>query len=369
MNKLGLGFLRLPMTGEEGAKVIDMAAAQAIVDRYIEKGGKYFDTAYTYLDGTSEPALREVLVKRYPRESFMLADKIPSWKPTSYEDAWKYVDEMLERCGVEYFDVLMLHWLNAAHYDIVEKYDGFRVLREAKEKGIAREIGFSFHDSAEVLERILSAHPEVDYVLMQINYLDWNNAGVQSRLCYETAMRHGKKIIVMEPVKGGTLASVPEEAMELFEKAAPGRTPAEWAVKFVKGLPGVTIMLSGMGAPEQVDQNIAPMEPMTEEELEVIDRVRTIILGKTAIPCTGCRYCVDHTPSCPMNINIPEYFKLYNAIKRYPGDGWKIKPAFNDMTTRYGAPSQCIKCRMCERNCPQQLHITDLLQQVAEEFK
>lgn len=366
MHKLGFGFLRLPMIEQGEKKVIDIEVSKKLVDRYLELGGFYFDTAYTYLDGTSETGLRECLVERYPRDRYFLADKIPSWKPTSRENCWDYFNEMKERCGVEYFDRYMLHWLNAEHYAICEKFDGFGFLRELKEKGLAKEIGFSFHDTADVLDKILTDHPEVDCVLMQINYLDWENPAVQSRLCYETAVRHGKKIIVMEPVKGGTLATVPEKAFEIMEAAAPGRSPAEWAVRFVKSLPGVETVLSGMNAIEQVEQNIAIEAGMSEEEYKVIEQVRAILQGESAIPCTACRYCCS---GCPMQINIPEYFKLYNAIQRYPSDGWKITPAYAGLKKLGGGPADCIGCKACESYCPQRLPITELLEKVKATFE
>lgn len=360
MAELGFGFLRLPMVGEGQEKQVDLEAGKALVDRFLDAGGRYFDTAYTYLDGGSEAALRQCLVERYPRDRYILTDKIPSWKPVSMEDCGRYYEEMRARCGVEYFDRVLLHWLNADHYDACRKNGGFEFLRALKADGKVKEIGFSFHDTADVLDAILTDHPEVDCVLLQINYLDWENPAVQSRACYETAVRHNRKILVMEPVKGGTLAQVPPEAQALMEAAAPGRSPAQWAISFVRSLPGVEIVLSGMNQPAQIDANMAAPREMTEGELEVLAKVRAILQAEKAIPCTGCRYC---TSGCPKGIVIPDYFKLYNALQRSPGDGWKIRPAFEGLKRQAGAPADCIGCGACQRSCPQHLPIIDLLAQ------
>ena len=362
LNKLGFGFLRLPKKDGE----LDWQTICSMVDVFMGGGGVFFDTCYTYLDGLSEAAIRKCVVERKSRDSFQLCDKLPGYLFKSYEDCQKYFDEELSRCGVEWFDVLMLHWLNDENYAIAEKYDEFRFLREKKEEGKARHIGFSYHGDAALLDRILIAHPEVDVVLMQLNYLDWESEGIQSRKCYETCLRHGKSVVVMEPVKGGTLAKLPDDAEAKLRLRHPDWTPSDWALRFVQSLPGVEICLSGMGAVEQVQSNIQPFEPLIGEETALLAEVAEIIRGKTAIGCTGCGYCVNH---CPKQIPIPKYIKLYNEITRYPGDDWKIIPTYHQMALSAGKASDCIGCHSCEKHCPQKLTISEHMKTIAQRFE
>lgn len=363
VNKLGFGFLRLPMLKNAEGQTVDIERTKRLVDLFYEKGGRCFDTAYTYLDGLSEPSVRECVVKRYPREEIHLTDKLPTWKLSSYEMCRKRFEEMKERCGVDYFDQVMLHWLTAEHYALCQSYDGFRFLRELKETGQAKEIGFSFHDTADVLDRILTEHPEVDQVLLQINYLDWESPAIQSRRCYETAQKHGKKIKVMEPVKGGTLATLPPEAMEILERVKPGRSPAQWAIAFAASLPGVSVVLSGMSSVEQVSENCAVDSRMTQEEYDALKEVVGVLRRTNAIPCTSCRYCVA---GCPKKINIPEHFKLYNMVRQYPEEDWKVKPVYRQLFAQDGGAESCIHCGRCEKSCPQQLPIINWLRTVRE---
>ena len=361
MNKMGFGFLRLPQTKAEGGE-IEWEKVNEMTDLFLARGGDYFDTAYTYLDGKSEEAIKRCVVQRHPRSSFRLADKLPSWKVKSPDECQKYFDEQLERCCVDFFDVYLLHWLNAANYEIAEKNNEFQFLQKVKAEGKAKRIGFSYHDSAALLDRILTAHPEVDIVQLQINYLDWESAGIEARKCYETAAKHGKAIVVMEPVKGGTLASLPAEAEALFRERDEKASMASWALRFVQSLDQVEIVLSGMNDIEQVKDNMRDVSPLTDDEKQLMERAAEIIRGSTAVPCTGCRYCV---PNCPMKISIPDYFRMYNEITRYPNDGWKIKPSYAELTLTHGKASACIGCRSCERNCPQHLEISSILKDVA----
>ena len=364
MNKTGFGFSRLPLTDADDNKAIDTAQVCRLVDEYIEAGGVYFDTAYTYHGGCSETAIRECLVKRYPRDSFILSDKLPTSKLRSREDCQKYFDEMTERCGVDYFDVFMVHWLNAEYYEKAKEYGSFEFVKDLKDRGIARRIGFSCHDTADMLDRILTDHPEIDIVLMQINYLDWESPFIQSRLCYETALKHGKDIWVMEPVKGGTLAQLPEEAEAIFRAIRPDDEPARWALRFVQSLPGVKLCLSGMNTSSQIRQNISDMDPMTEEELAACRKVAEVLSSGTAIPCTACNYCID---SCTKNIPIPEYFRMYNEYSRCPKEDWKINPVYMQMAQRgFGKASDCISCGRCEKMCPQKIEIRRWLGEVKD---
>ena len=360
INKLGFGFLRLPKKNDE----FDWDTVCQMVDAFMTGGGKFFDTCYTYLNGMSEFGIKKCVVVRKERDSFQLCEKLPGYLFKSYEDCQKYFEIELERCGVEWFDILMLHWLNEENYAIAEKYDEFRFLREKKAEGLAKRIGFSYHGNAALLDEILTVHPEVDVVLMQLNYLDWESEGIQSRKCYETCLRHEKSVIVMEPVKGGTLASIPEEAGAKLCAVHPDWTPSDWALRFVQSLDGVEVCLSGMGTMEQVSANIRPFEPLTDDEKAILSEAAEIIRGKTAIGCTGCAYCVSH---CPKQIPIPQYIRLYNEITRYPKDGWKIIPTYKKMTANKA--SSCIECHSCEKHCPQKLTIAAHMKTIAERFE
>ncbi|WP_253288395.1 aldo/keto reductase [Intestinibacter bartlettii] len=358
MNKLGFGFLRLPQIDEDK---IDFETLNKMVDLFLEKGGKYFDTAYTYLDGNSEIALRECVVKRYPRDSFLICDKLPSWYIKSYEDCNVYFEKQLKRCGVDYFDVYMIHWLNETNYSICEKYDQFKFLRNLKKEGKAKKIGFSYHDNAKLLDKILDDHPEVDYVQLQINYLDWNSSSIESKKCCEVAKAHNKKVIVMEPVKGGTLANLPDDATKILKNINKDDSIASWAIRFTQSIEQVEIVLSGMNSIEQVIDNMKDIKPLCNYEFEALDNVCKIIESNTAIACTGCGYCKK---DCPIDIAIPKYFSLYNELYRYPHEDWKIKPVYNKITTLNGKPSDCIECKNCENNCPQKIEITSWLKKI-----
>ena len=362
INRLGFGFLRLPKQGEE----YDWNTLCNMVDVFMEGGGTFFDTCYTYLNGMSEYGIRKCVAERQPRNRFQLCEKLPGYLFKNHNDCQKYFEEELSRCGVDWFDILMLHWLNDENYAIAEKYEEFAFLQEKKAEGLAKRIGFSYHGNAALLDQILTEHPEVDVVLLQINYLDWESEGIQSRKCYETCLHHGKAVIVMEPVKGGTLASIPSEAEEMLQAVHPDWTPSDWALRFVQSLPGVEICLSGMGTVEQVRSNIRPFIPLNDYEKELLAAVAEIIRGKTAIGCTGCGYCIPH---CPKQIPIPQYIKLYNEISRYPGDDWKITPTYNQTALSATPASGCIGCHSCEKHCPQQLNIAEHMQSIAQRFE
>ena len=364
MNKLGFGFLRIPTTGEDG-KDIDLELLNAMVDVFLSRGKTYFDTAYNYLDGKSEWAIRESVVKRYPRDHFMIADKLPGYLVTSPEDCSRYFEEQLERCGVDFFDVYLLHGLNAKYYEIAERYQQFAFLQELKAAGKVKKIGFSYHDLPELLDEILTRHPEMDYVQLQINYVDWDSESIQAKRCYEVAVKHGKKVIVMEPVKGGTLVNLPEDARSLLQKLSPEASPASFAIRFATSLPEVEIVLSGMNRMEQLLDNLQETAPLSAEELLALQKVADIICRSTAVPCTACGYCVK---DCPQHICIPQYFVLYNDYSRTPKDKWKITPAYRQLTLQHGRAAECIGCRKCEQRCPQKLPVTTYLAQVSSVF-
>ena len=374
MKKLGFGTMRLPKLSESGAD-IDHVQTQRMTDTYLEAGFNYFDTAYMYHEGCSELAVREDLVKRHPRESFLLADKLPTMRLKEVADMQRIFDEQREKCGVEYFDYYLLHNLNTRFYPIAEQLGAFDFIKDKKEKGLARRIGFSFHAGADLLDEILTKYPFFDFVQLQINYLDWEHTGIQSRRCYEVARRHGKDIIVMEPVKGGTLAKLPEEAEALMRAYAPDASPASWAIRFAAGLEGVIMVLSGMSDYAQLCDNIGYMgdfKPLNEQELEIVRQVRNILYKTTVIPCTACAYC---TEGCPAEIHIPELFTAYNnklkleaAAKK--GETLELDIAPEEAYAKLDVkPTACIGCGQCEEQCPQSLPVIDLLTAVAKRFE
>lgn len=360
MNKLGFGFLRLPLREDRS---VDAPLLAQMVDTFLAGGGTYFDTAYTYLEGQSEAAVRKALVERYPRHSYRLADKLPSWLVRSPEDCDRYFQEQLARCGVDWFDVYLLHWLNPENYEIAMKYGEFDFLRRLKSQGKAKKIGFSYHGDAALLDRILQSHPEVDLVQLQINYLDWDDPAIEAGSCYRTALRHGKQIVVMEPVKGGTLANLPEAAQKLLADADPSLSPAAWALNFAQSLEGVSVVLSGMNTLAQVRENLVELPPMALPQRNLLRKVAAILNESIAIGCTGCGYCRSH---CPMEIPIAEFFAMYNSYARHPGELWKMQPVYRALALERAPASDCIGCGACQQSCPQHIPIPKWLPKVAQ---
>ncbi len=370
MKKLGFGLMRLPLKNQDSASSIDIELSKKLVDIFLERGFTYFDTAWMYCAFSSENAVKEFLVDRYPRDSYTLATKLHCGFVKTLEDRDKIFNIQREKTGVDFFDYYLLHDINSSHYARYEELDCFNWIIEKKKSGLVKNIGFSFHDNADLLEQVLTEHPEFDFVQLQINYLDWDNEGIQSRKCYECAVRHGKKVIVMEPVKGGTLAKVPEEAEKLFKAKAPEMSVSSWAIRFAASLENVMVVLSGMSNLEQMLDNTSFMSdfrPLDESEHDTINKVLDIINSNIEIPCTGCSYC---TEGCPMNIPIPKYFSLYNVdLKECKEKGWK--PQFTyymNLTEKYGKASECIGCGQCESICPQHLNIIKHLEKVAKHF-
>lgn len=368
--KLGLGFMRLPLTDTNDATSIDIAAVCKMVDAFIENGFTYFDTAWIYCGGKSEDAVNEVLTKRYPRDAFRVATKLPSHKIKSLDDRDFIFGEQLRKTGLEFFDCYLLHNVNSSSIEAFDEFDCFTWLKEKKDQGRAKKIGFSFHDGPEFLDKVLSLHPEIDIVQLQINYFDWDSA-VQSRGCYEVARKYGKEIIVMEPVKGGTLANVPSEAEKLFKAHDASMSVPSWAIRFAASLEGVTTVLSGMSNMEQLCDNMSYMKdfkPLTAEEFEMVGKAADIIRKDVAIPCTACDYC---TVNCPMNIAIPKYFSLYNMdLSEAKTKKWTVEAAYyRRLANTFGVPENCIACGQCESMCPQHLPIIKYLKEVAEHFK
>ena len=371
MKKLGFGLMRLPLLDPSVATSVDMEQLKQMVDLFLERGFTYFDTAWMYTGFASENAAKEALVERHPRDSFTLTTKLHAGFFDSLEDRDKIFNAQLEKTGAGFFDYYLLHDVEADTYPKFEKYDCFTWLQEKKRAGLVHHMGFSFHDTPELLDEVLTAHPEMEYVQLQLNYLDWDSPWIQSRRNYEVCVKHGKPVIVMEPVKGGSLARVPAEAEALFRAAEPELSIPSWGIRFAASQPNVMMVLSGMSTLQQMEDNTAFMEhfqPLDEEKLALCHRAAEIINAQIAVPCTGCSYC---TEGCPMHIAIPKYFSLYNEIKREDMEqkGWTVSFTQYDVLTQdFGRAGDCIACGQCEGICPQHLPIIEHLKQVSECF-
>ena len=374
-SRFGFGCMRLPVTDPAKPDSFDFPLIEALFDEYLAQGFTYFDTAYTYHGYEGEKAVRRALVERHPRESFELVTKLPLRDFKDAADMERIFAEQLEHCGVEYFDYYLLHNMGHNVYEKCRTHGAFSFVKRKKEEGRIRRVGMSFHDMPELLEKILAEFVDcLDFVQLQVNYVDMDQANVRSRQCLEVAAKYGKPVTVMEPCKGGTLVRVPEEAEALMREhaAAPAdlAAPASWALRFAASQPGVTRVLSGMNFLEQVRENcavFADFRPLDEAEQEVIDRVTQVILSNTAIPCTACEYC---THGCPKHIAIPQYFAAYNSIMRTTGSFSSQMVYYNNTAMAgHGRAGDCIGCGLCEQACPQHLPIRENLKKVAEKFE
>ena len=346
---------------------MDIPQTTQMVDEYLNAGFTYFDTAHGYLQGKSELALKSCLTSRYPRDRYVLTDKLTNFFFKSEADIRPFFQSQLEACGVDYFDFYLMHAQSEEKFAYFKANRAYETAFALKAEGKIRHVGISFHDRAEVLDRILTEYPQIEVVQIQFNYVDYNDPAVQSRLCYEVCRKHNKPVIVMEPVKGGNLVNLPQQARDVLD-ALHGGSPASYAIRFAAGFPGIVMVLSGMSDLAQLRENVSLMQnfkPLNEQELAAIAQVQQSFRSMHLIPCTACRYCVD---GCPQHIAIPDLFSLMNT--------WKLHHNHNAVyyyDSVYTAPgsraSDCVRCGKCEAACPQHLPIRELLEQVAAELE
>ena len=372
MAKLGMGMMRLPLLDENDQKSVDMNQVNEMVDAYMASGFNHFDTAFVYHEGMSEIAFKKAVVERYPRDSFKIATKMPLFIITEESQLEPIFSQQLENCGVDYFDYYMLHNVSGFTENAWKNVNLFSFIQKKKEEGFIKHIGLSTHGNAEFLEEILFEHPEIEFVLLQINYLDWEDEGIQSRECLEVARKYGKEVMIMEPYKGGFLADVPEEAEKIMKEHNPDKSVVSWAMRFVANLDDVSVVLTGASNLEQLESNISEIKnapPLSDEELEIIKEVSEIINSNITVDCTTCRYCVD---VCSEEIDIAKVFDLYNKHNMLEIDDWT---PFGNAYLNYtklpgvGIASDCIECELCIEECPQSINIPEVLKDVAKTFE
>ena len=363
--RLGFGLMRLPKLGDAADAPIDIEQTSQMVDEFLAAGFTYFDTARAY-EG-SEAAIRQALVERHPRESYQLATKLFAAVAPDAEAAKQFFYTSLDTTGAGYFDFYLLHNLGDARTAVFENFGLWEFAADLKRQGLIRHLGFSMHATADQLDAVLTAHPEAEFVQLQINYADWDDVQNQSRLCYETALRHGKPVIIMEPVKGGMLANPPQVVADVFKAADPQASCASWALRYAASLPGIVTVLSGMSNLEQMRDNLATFKdfkPLDAEGRAVIARAQQAMASIDTVPCTNCRYC---TKGCPESLPIPNLLSVLNEYRIYGNlDGAKRSYAWQ---SRPGKASACIQCGACENVCPQHLPIIEHLEECASLFE
>ena len=366
-SKMGFGCMRLPLLDENDQKSIDMLQFEQMVDLFMDAGNTYFDTAFVYHEGESEVALGKALVSRYPRESFTIATKCLAWAMPDKESAQRCLDISLQRLGTDYVDYFLLHNVGGQRTTKFDEYDMWNYAQEQKAVGKVRYVGFSIHDNVECLEKLLTEHPEMDFVQIQVNYLDWEDPQNEAKAMMEVAERHHTPVIIMEPARGGRLCNLPEEVASIFEEAKPGSTQAEWAYRFCWNLPNVVSVLSGMSTLEQARENIASYvanKPFTTEEQCALDRAIAKLRSFAEIPCTACNYCVE---GCPAGVKIPQIMALLN-LESMTHDHEFVKGLYGWQAAE-GLASACTQCGLCESMCPQQIEIIEHLETAAEKYE
>ena len=367
----GFGCMRLPMVDGE----VDMEQFKQMVDLFLEEGFNYFDTAHGYLDGKSELALREGLTSRYPRDRYLLVNKLTSMYFHKEEEIRPFFENQLKWCGVDYFDVYLMHAQNAAEFEKYKKCHAYETALQLKEEGRIRHFGISFHDKAVVLDQILTEYPQVEIVQIQFNYLDYEDPSVEARKVYEVCRKHNKPVLVMEPVKGGSLVKLPEDAQNIFddlnEEEGTQMSNASYAIRYAAGFDGMKVVLSGMSDLQQMKDNLSYMkefQPLNAKEKDAVAKVVEVFHGLDMIPCTACHYCVDEN-HCPKHIRIPDVFACLNSKKAF--NDWNMDIYYSSVLSANGSgkASECIGCGGCERVCPQHLEIRKLLGDAAATFE
>jgi hypothetical protein len=371
MKQLGFGMMRLPILKEDDFASIDYEQVNQMVDVYMDAGFNHFDTAFIYHENIGEQAFKKCVADRYPRDSFKIATKLPLFVITEESQLEPIFAQQLENCGVDYFDYYMLHNVSGFTETAWKNVDLYSFIQKKKEEGFIKHIGLSTHGNAEFLEEILFEHPELEFVLLQINYLDWEDESIESRKCLEVAKKYDKQVMIMEPYKGGFLADVPDEAEKIMKEHNPDKSVVSWAMRFVANL-DVCVVLTGASTLEQLEDNIQEFkqaDPLSDEEFEILENVSEIINGNIAVDCTKCRYCVD---SCPEEIDIAKIFDLYNKHKLLKMDDWTPHGnAYLNYTKLpgVGIASDCSECETCIEECPQQINIPEVLKEVAKTFE
>ena len=355
---LGFGCMRLKKIDDK----VDYEEFNRMIDAFMAAGFNYFDTAHGYIDQQSEPSIRDCLVARYKRDEYVLADKLSEWYFEKEEDILPLFESQLKLCGVDYFDFYLFHCITRVSYEKHKRCHSFEIVQQLKEQGKIKHIALSFHDTADVLDRVLTEQPYIEAVQLQINYLDYDDPGIQSKACYDVAVKHGKKVIVMEPVKGGHLVNLPDKAAKVFDELG-GGSYASYALRYAASYPNVFMVLSGMGNTDMMQENIrtfSPFVPFSKEEFEAVDQVRKIIREERQVPCTKCNYCAE---VCPKNIPISEIFSVYNqylAAKITVGEAQDAFP--KDRSTA----AECIKCGKCVTVCPQNIDVRQYMETITK---
>lgn len=366
-SKMGFGCMRLPLLDKNDPKSIDMLQFEQMVDAFMEAGNTYFDTAFVYHEGESEVALGKALVTRYPRESFTIATKCLAWALPNKEAAQECLDVSLKRLGTDYVDYYLLHNVGGKRTAKFDEYGMWDFAQEQKVAGKIRYVGFSIHDDAECLDRLLTAHPEMDFVQLQVNYLDWDDPKFDAKRLMEVAAAHGKPVIIMEPARGGVLCKLPEDIAGILEEAKPGSTPAEWAYRFCWNLPNVIAVLSGMSSIDQARENLASYrdnKPFDDSERAALEKVMGELRSMASVPCTACGYCIE---GCPSHVKIPDIMALLN-LEEMTRDREFVKGLYSWQAAE-GRASECIRCGACEDMCPQGIGIIEQLERAAEQYE